>query len=173
MNTTTTGIIDPIIDVATVATVMASTACIFSFAIGTYVWRIVEIVRQEKRENKPVELLKNALLTLAMSRVYQPKGLFDHHNRDYKSFDGTKLPMMSGMFGGAENACFSYIQTPEQVARGPLASQPMIDKAIAIQKFIRNNLSTEKAVEELFVDYLNTITSKEEESEEHGSVSVA
>jgi hypothetical protein len=144
-------------------TVMASILIVFVYTCGLYVRRVF----QEKHENKPIEMLKNALLTLAMSRVYQAKGLFDNLNSNYKSFDGTKLPMMSGF--DAENACFSYIQNPEQVARGPWASQQMIDKAIAIQKFIKTNLSTEKAVVSLFADYMelnNTINDEEEKEEE-------
>lgn len=102
----------------------------------------------------PIDLLKNALLTTALNDVFRPKNLFDDWNMDYNSFDGSKLPAMSGY--SAENVCFTYIQEPQDLAREPFATRTMIDKARAIEKFIDCNLSSEAQVLDFFSQYMDT-----------------
>lgn len=105
-------------------------------------------------DRQPVELLKNALLAFALSTVYQSKGLVEESSKmNYCGYDGTKLPRMNGC--DLSNACFSFIESPQQAAKGPWGSQRMVDRANAIQKFISVNLSTEKQVIEFFDAFLN------------------
>jgi len=63
---------------------------------------------------------------------------------DYKNFDGTKLPYMSGL--NFYDAVFNYLSGDDT------------DKITAVEKYIDNNvLIDDKSVEEFFKEYLEKI----------------
>jgi hypothetical protein len=103
-----------------------------------------------KINTKPIDKLKNALLTYALVQVYTNK--FDDANFNYSSFDGTRLPSMSGF--SFENACFSYIIDKNEFKNSLMFSKPMLDKIIAIEKFLDTNLNTNDAVQTFFETFV-------------------
>lgn len=106
---------------------------------------IYVINRFKNRQYKPLELLKNALLTHALTRVC--KDDFDDVNCDYAVFDGSKLPGLSGC--DDVNAYFSYGTTHM------MDSQQSVDKVKAIQKYLDKNLKTDKDVEGFFKRFIS------------------
>lgn len=99
-----------------------------------------------------VESLKNALLSFAIARVYRDK--FDDLNMDYKSFDGSKLPMMSGC--SLTNACFTYIQDKRELRQSVFYTQHMENKIDAIEKFIKAHLNSTESVVDFFETFIKT-----------------
>lgn len=106
-------------------------------AVAISVWWL-RIRRKTAEKTQHVDALKNALLTFALNRVQRTD--FDDLNMNYASFDGTKLPMLSGY--SLNNALFSYMVEP----RGMFATKQMQDKSNAIQKYLVAHFDTsEKA----------------------------
>jgi hypothetical protein len=104
----------------------------------------------------PVEMLKNALLACALATVYHSKGgVVERTDVDDASYDGTKLPSMNGC--NISNACFTFIESPQHAARGPWGSQFRVDKANAVQKYIKANLSTEQEVDAFFIVFVESL----------------
>ena len=105
---------------------------------------------------KSVEALKNALLSLALSKL-KNSDIDNNFNMMYAAYDGSKLPAFSGF--NKENACFSYIISKEEFKKHPFYTKPMHDKLIAIDKYLEKNLGTMSQVSEFFKDYLKHIES--------------
>lgn len=106
-----------------------------------------------KKDNENLEALKNSLLAFALMKCRRKD--FDDFNMKYGSFNGTKLPMMSGC--SLSNACFSYIITKEDFRNGPWYSRGMEEKIDAIEKYLRNNFDTSKKVESFFDEFIRVI----------------
>lgn len=118
------------------------------------------IFGKKRQDQDFVESLKNALLSFALARVYRDK--FDDFNMDYKSFDGSSLPMMSGC--SITNACFTYIQDKNQLRQNVFYTQHMENKIEAIEKFIRTHLDSTESV----IDFFETFV-----KEEYGNDSIS
>lgn len=100
----------------------------------------------------PVERLKNALLSFALS-VACKNDISD--DMMYGNYDGTKLPRMAG--ASVANACFTYILDIAEFRRTPLYTQVMEAKILAIQKYIDANLDTEQKVLDFFEKFVSEI----------------
>jgi hypothetical protein len=126
--------------------------------------RIMGASFSKHKDLPPVEMLKNALLSLALATVYHSKGgVQERTGVDYSSYDGKKLPGMNGC--DICNACFTFIESPQHAARGEWGSQFRVDKATAIHKYIKTNLSTEQEVHaffKAFVEFLAVPGSREQ-----------
>jgi hypothetical protein len=97
-----------------------------------------------------LDKLKNALLTLALMTVSKKDvSPFDF---DYQSYDGTHLPAVSGCSVG--NRYFSYIIN-KLVFRvdNVMYSDRMMDKLVAIDRYLDKNLGTSGQVMEFFGAY--------------------
>lgn len=99
-------------------------------ALVTYI--VILHRRYRKVTNPHVDFLKNALLSYALSQV--KKDDFDHFNFAYQTFDGTKLPSMSGY--DTVNACASYIIDKKMFRKGPFYTTHMESKLDAIDKYL-------------------------------------
>lgn len=108
-------------------------------ALFVYYWKYTK----QKLQN--VEILKNALLSFALSRVNQKD--FDNWNMDYATFDGTKLPMMSGY----DLPC-SYIVDKGDLRKDPFYTRSMEDKNTAIDKYLAKNFDSHEKVKQ-FIKY--------------------
>ncbi len=116
--------------------------------IGIYiVWYVLNRLMKQRPHHQPIDLLKNALLSYALLKVKNKD--IDHFNMNYRAFDGTKLPMMSGC--DISNACFTYILDKKS---SPWYTSNMIAKSNAIDKYIEHNLGTEQQVQEFFDDFM-------------------
>ena len=80
------------------------------------------------KQNDSIELLKNALLAHALFTISK-EDLGSHLNVNYDSFDGTKLPHLSGC--NLENALMSYIV------------DAIPGKKNAIDKYLDSHISTD------------------------------
>jgi hypothetical protein len=109
-----------------------------------------------------VDHLKNALLSMALITV-KKDDINNDFNIEYKSYDGTKLPPISGC--SINNAYLTYIM------KNPfdwiLYTRQMDDKQMAIQKYLDKNLNTREQMVEFFDSFVNKIFTKK--SEEHDS----
>ena len=98
-------------------------------------------------ENAPIESLKNALLTLAITTVNKndvsPLG-----TDNYDEYTGDTYPSLSGC--SVQNACFSYIFNQEHYKQGPFYSPHYSSKMEAIRKYLHKNLHTEQQVLDIF-----------------------
>ena len=115
-----------------------------------YIFIKNDFFKKPNNGNMNIELLKNALLSLALKEVCRDK--IDNFNMNYESYDGTKLPMFSGF--SLENACFTYIQDEETSKRNPFNSIVMESKSKAIDAFLNNQLNSEKSVFEFFKSFV-------------------
>jgi hypothetical protein len=100
-------------------------------------------------ENKSIEKLKNALLTLLLVSVNKKD--FDK-NFDYSKYDGTKLPPMSG--SSLENALLTYIIDQNELKGSKFYTKTMDIKSEAINKYINKNLNTDKKILKLLSVFL-------------------
>ena len=106
----------------------------------------IVIERNRRLNTRPIESLKNALLTLALMRVrYNDR---DDLNMNYATFDGTKLPMVSGC--DLTHACFSYICDRDEFRRSPFYTKQMERKHDAIDMYLKRNLGMHEQVEDFF-----------------------
>lgn len=127
-------------------------------AVGVVWWRHQ---RNRCRMPRQVEMLKNALLTLALMRVRARDR--DDMNMRYDKFDGTKLPMLSGC--DLSNACFSYIVDRAELRRGPWYTRHMEYKVEAIERYLGRNLATDAQAQALFDDFVASCVPAEVDSE--------
>lgn len=152
--------------------VFASVIFVYA-ACMTYLYakKISKQYVKPETSTKSVEALKNALLTLALMKLRHDD--IDDMNMLYSTFDGSRLPMLSGC--SVENACFSYIISKEDFKNGPFYTKIMHDKLIAIDKYLEKNLGTMSSAVEFFEEYLEFISSNDEsdkESEKHTESSI-
>ena len=127
---------------------------IFGFIVGVLSLIIVRIISHKKQvtDKSPehIEVLKNALLSFALSELRQKD--FDGLNFSYNSFDGTKLPGMSGF--DTANACMSYILDISEFRKSPFYSITMENKLNAINKYLKNNFDTDEKVLNFVNEYI-------------------
>ena len=114
---------------------------------------VIERVSRLLTKPKPIEYLKNALLSYALMKC----GEKDDSRLDYKSFDGSTLPNFAGI--NTSNACFSYVVSHYDRFFGPWSSKIMNDKSDAIDKYIVKNLSTDGQIVEFFERFTTTSSS--------------
>lgn len=100
-----------------------------------------------------LESLKNSLLTFALLKLKQND--IDKWNMKYDSFNGSKLPMISG--ASLENACFSYILDIDRYKKSFLFTKNMEDKVIAIEKYLQNNFDTNEKVVNFFNEFVQLV----------------
>lgn len=120
------------------------------------------ISHKKNRKNahsQHIEVLKNALLTLCLAKVYQND--FDNVSMNYEAFDGTKLPMMSG--SDLVHACFTYIVDKEKMKQSPFYTKHMENKVVAIEKYLYKQLNTQQAVIDAFSRFIDCIESQKKE----------
>jgi hypothetical protein len=112
------------------------------FAFTCYIVTYLE----NKEKDKPIDLLKNALLTFAITSVNRDDMAdFDFN---YANYNGKKYPPLSG--SSMENACFSYIFNVKDLKKSSLYSENYARKMVAIQKYLDMNLGTDAQVVEFF-----------------------
>lgn len=130
---------------------MSILAGAIGFVVGFSVFRLIY---SPKNNLTPTDQLKNALLTYAISKIKRRD--FDPYNMNYKSFDGTKLPMLSGF--SLNNAYFTYMTVD------------IFGKTGAIMRYLKKNLSTTEQV----IDFLDEFVAfNEAESGAEGDVEQA
>lgn len=108
--------------------------------------------------NKNIEILKNALLSFALSRVNQND--FDNRNMDYATFDGTKLPMMSGY--DLTNSLCSYIVDKREFRKDLFYTRSMEDKITAIEKYLAKNFDSHEKIEAFLNSFVSQLPNKKE-----------
>jgi hypothetical protein len=118
--------------------------------LGAASYALVSKFNSKKRHHDFVESLKNALLSFALAKVYREK--FDDFNMEYRSFDGSTLPMMSGC--SITNACFTYIQDKEMLRKNVFYTQHMENKIEAIEKFIHTHFDSTESVIDFFETFI-------------------
>lgn len=106
---------------------------------------------REEQKNKNVEALKNALLSYALHQV--KKGDVDRFNFAYNTFDGTKLPPMSGC--DTVNACTTYIIDKQEFKRSPWYTPQMESKLVAIDKYLDMQFDSDAKVVDFVEDFIN------------------
>lgn len=115
-----------------------------TFATITYARHIFE---NKKRKKDEYELLKNALLAMALSMVYSNQ--IDQGNYNYDEYDGSMLPPLSG--SDLINAYMSYIVDSDN---------PHIHaKYNSIQRFLHSNILTERDQEQFMEDFIVLLNS--------------
>lgn len=120
------------------------TYIMFLFIVGAIAGVLITTVHKKRqRKPKPIETLKNALLTYALMTVNYAD--FDT-NYDYKSYDGSKLPSMSGV--SLTSSCFSYITDINDLCNRMFYTPQMMLKLQAIQRYLDANFdTTEKTID--------------------------
>jgi hypothetical protein len=119
-----------------------------TFATITYAKYILQ---DKKRHKDQYELLKNALLSLALSTVYSDA--IDNGNYKYDEYDGSILPPFSG--SDLVNSYMSYLVDSEN---------PHIHaKYNAIQRFLHDNIITERDQEEFMEAFILVLKSMVDE----------
>jgi hypothetical protein len=123
-----------------------------TFATITYANHILKNAnRNSKRQKDQYELLKNALLSLALSTVYS--NAIDNGNYKYDEYDGSMLPPFSGH--DLVNSYMSYLVDSEN---------PHIHaKYNAIQRFLHSNILTELDQEEFMAAFIVVLKSMVDE----------
>lgn len=135
---------------------IAFLAC-YSIGVTFFLWRVVtDVIYTREQVNPHVEKLKNALLAFALLKVC--KDDIDDTNTNYKSFDGSKLPMIAGF--NTENKCFSYVVPKEEYENNIFhagLSTGWASKIEAIEKYLWKNLGSDAKAMNFFVKYLDMI----------------
>jgi hypothetical protein len=119
--------------------------CVIGYCVSRY-------LKFTKSQSSSLDRLKDALLTYSISKIRRND--FDHFNVNYQSFDGTKLPMLSGF--SLANACFTYMHLN------------MFGKKEAINRYLSKNFATDEQVLAFFEEFTkddNKTESKDEEDE--------
>lgn len=112
-------------------------------AISFFVYKLATVKRAEKEAaDARITSLKNGLLTLALMTVNTAD--IDDANFGYASFDGSKLPALSGC--STANACLSYILDRDAFRRSPMHSRHMERKLDAIDKYLTTHFDTDAKV---------------------------
>jgi hypothetical protein len=110
------------------------------------------VFNKPKKKMSHVETLKNALLTFALNTVSRED--FDDMNMNYGSFDGSKLPMLSG--ATFNNALTSYIIDIEEYRQGPFYTKIMEDKLMAINKYLENHFNNPEKVTTFLMTFIDS-----------------
>jgi hypothetical protein len=115
-----------------------------TFATVTYARHVFG---DKKRQKDEYELLKNGLLTMALSMVYSNE--IDQGNYNYDEYDGSMLPPLSG--SDLVNAYMSYIVD---------SNNPHIHaKYNAIQRFLHSNILTDRDQEQFMEHFIVLLNS--------------
>jgi hypothetical protein len=124
----------------------SSFGTIIGFVSGFLITCYMHFYIKDENGDKPIERLKNALLTFAIISVNKDDmaGL----DFDYNSYNGSKYPALSG--SSIENACFSYIFNVKKLKTSGWYSPNYASKMNAIQKYLDKNLSTDDQVFSFF-----------------------
>jgi hypothetical protein len=136
---------------------------IICFALTTLYLLYQNFLLKSKPKNKSLEILKNGLLSYALLKTSNKDDL-KSFNMNYKSFDGTKLPMFSGC--SMINACLSYIQDKEDFRKSLFYTQKMDDKTIAIEKYLDRNFDTDQKVIDFFEKFIDLMDGNEDKESE-------
>lgn len=115
------------------------------------------LFRRKEQKKKKLEQLKNALLTFAMTKVFDDsfeKGPITIN------YDGSVLPPLSGY--NMSNACFSYIIDSDEFKKHPWHTEAIARKHKAIERFLDINLNTSEQVQEFFNKFVKSIDPKKE-----------
>ncbi len=116
-----------------------------TFATVTYARYLFSDKKKHRRDE--YELLKNGLLTMALSIVYSNE--IDRGNYNYDEYDGSMLPPLTG--SDLVNAYMSYLVDSEN---------PHIHaKHNAIQRFLHSNILTERNQEEFMEEFIRVLQS--------------
>lgn len=109
------------------------------------------------KKNKSLEKLKNALLSHALLRLV----LKDQqtHLIDLNKSNGKNLPVMFGF--STTDGCFNYYREKYNIEDDKFLTLHLWAKNIAIDKYIINNLDTDKKVYKFFDDYIKEIDKTE------------
>lgn len=122
--------------------------------VGLITYYLYKAVFNPKiKSRKSLEALKNSLLAHALMRTKRAD--FDDFNLNYASFDGTKLPMMSGC--SVSNACFTYIITKDDFRKNPFYTRVMEGKIDAVDKYLECNFDTDEKVLAFFEKYIESL----------------
>jgi hypothetical protein len=103
--------------------------------------------------NRRIESLKNGLLSCALAQV--KKDDFDMFNMAYKTYDGTKLPSMSGC--SQVNAYTSYIIDRKEFSKSPWYTSHMESKLDAIDKYLDTHFATDEQVIDFIEAFIDNI----------------
>jgi hypothetical protein len=118
--------------------------CLIAYGIAGIV---NEFRRPRMKIHKAVEMLKNSLLTQALAVVRASDFSNDH---DYSSYDGTKLPPLSGEVTDWNNSTLSYIVDLDEFRKDdPIMEQ----KLYAIDRYLDKNLNTNEQAVKLLDDF--------------------
>lgn len=127
---------------------------LYGFVLGIIFLISIQYLRVNKKKRKEnlIDILKNALLSYALGRLREKD--FDGLNFSYETFDGRKLPGMSGF--DETNACMSYIIDISDFHKGPWYSRPMEQKIVAINKYLDKNFDTDQKIEDFFEEFVKS-----------------
>lgn len=112
-------------------------------------------------KNQHVERLKNALLTYSLAIVKHDA--FDDTNMQYNTFDGSKLPTLSGY--STANACFTYIQDKHEFRKSLFYSRVMEEKLTAIEKYLHAHFDSTSDVVTFFDTFIEKISNAKDDDE--------
>lgn len=113
--------------------------------------------KKVSKEVPPVDVLKNTLLSLALSRLRRKH--FTDFDMNYAAYDGSKLPMMSG--GTLNHALMTYIQSQDTLKKGPFATQVMVDKGLAIEKYLAREFDSIDKVDAFLTEFVTHMAPQE------------
>ena len=122
------------------ASIVLGAVTLFGYYLG-------KKIAQKEDEDVPMESLKNALLTLALTTV-KKDDVATPFNFNYSEYTGDKYPALSGC--SVQNACFSYIFNQEELKKSVFYSSQYSSKMDAIRKYLHKNLHTQDQVTDLF-----------------------
>jgi hypothetical protein len=126
------------------------------FIVGIAITNILSnIIKGSKKEKqKPIDRLKNALLTASVFALNRKKDEPDMVQRfNYTSYDGTKLPPASG--SSAINAYMTYIIDRDEFRNSLFYSKIMEYKQDAIDLYMKTHFETDEQVMVFFKEYLD------------------
>jgi hypothetical protein len=133
----------------------------FLVLLGFYALGVATTVlffTKKSSKPKPLDHLKNALLSLSLNIVSNND--IDMTNMAYDTFDGTKLPMMSGC--DPVNACTTYIVDKAEFRKDPWYTDIMEQKLVAIDKYLARKFKTDKDAMAFFTRFLEAIEKKKQ-----------
>jgi hypothetical protein len=111
---------------------------------------IIVFNKPKRLSHQYVETVKNALLAFALNTVSRED--FDDMNMNYGSFDGSKLPMLSG--ANLNNALTSYIIDIGEYRQGPFYTKIMEDKLTAIDKYLERHFDSPEKVATFLMSFV-------------------
>jgi hypothetical protein len=115
------------------------------------IYQLFSCRRKQIQNPKPIDKLKNALLTHALTVICATK-FVKNNNINYEDYDGTILPTLSG--SNFNVACLSYITDPNDNSTNKMYSRQMENKKNAINKFLDQNLDSDIKIIKFFNEYL-------------------